>query len=73
MLKISEFARLTRIPVKTLRYYDDIHLLKPAQVDQFTGYRYYAVEQLPQNAASSCITTWIMGFMWKRQWGLKLA
>lgn len=48
MLKISEFARLTRIPVKTLRYYDDIALLKAAQVDQFTGYRYYSVEQLPR-------------------------
>lgn len=38
MLKISEFSRLTRIPAKTLLYYDEIGLLKPAQVDRFTGY-----------------------------------
>ncbi len=48
MLKISEFSRLTRLPIKTLRYYDEIDLLKPAQVDQFTGYRYYSAEQLPR-------------------------
>jgi len=29
-----------------LRHYDDIGLLKPAQIDQFTGYRYYREEQL---------------------------
>jgi DNA-binding transcriptional MerR regulator len=46
MLRISEFSRLTRIPAKTLRYYDDIGLFCPAQVDKFTGYRYYSVNQL---------------------------
>ena len=29
-----------------LRHYDDIGLLKPAQIDEFTGYRYYHEEQL---------------------------
>jgi DNA-binding transcriptional MerR regulator len=48
MLRISEFSRLTRIPAKTLRYYDDIGLFCPAQVDKFTGYRYYSVSQLPR-------------------------
>lgn len=48
MLKISEFSRLTQVPVKTLRYYDDIGLLKPHSVDAFTGYRYYSAEQLPR-------------------------
>lgn len=47
MLKISEFSRMTQVPVKTLRYYDDIGLLKPMQVDEWTGYRYYSAEQLP--------------------------
>lgn len=46
MLKIGEFSRLGRIPVKTLRYYDRIGLLKPARVDPFTGYRYYDEGQL---------------------------
>jgi len=48
MLKIGEFSRLSRVPVKTLRYYDDVGLLKAAEVDPFTGYRYYAVTQLPR-------------------------
>jgi effector-binding domain-containing protein len=47
MLKIGEFSRLSQIPVSTLRYYDDIGLIKPMAVDGFTGYRYYSAEQLP--------------------------
>lgn len=46
MFKIGEFARISRVPAKTLRYYDEIGLLTPAQVDRFTGYRYYAADQL---------------------------
>jgi DNA-binding transcriptional MerR regulator len=38
MLKISDFSRLTRVPAKTLRYYDDLGLLKPAHVDPWTGW-----------------------------------
>jgi effector-binding domain-containing protein len=34
------------VPVKTLRYYDEMGLLKPVKVDHFTGYRYYSFEQL---------------------------
>ncbi len=30
-----------------LRYYDEVGLLKPAQIDRFTGYRFYSVEQIP--------------------------
>ena len=46
LLKIGDFARLSRVSVKTVRYYDDIGLLSPSQVDQFTSYRYYTVDQL---------------------------
>jgi DNA-binding transcriptional MerR regulator len=46
MFKIGDFSRLSRVPVKTLRYYDEIGLLKPTDVDRFTRYRYYSVEQL---------------------------
>jgi DNA-binding transcriptional MerR regulator len=45
MMRIGDFSRLSRVPVKTLRYYDELGLIKPAQVDEFTGYRYYAYEQ----------------------------
>ena len=48
MFKIGDFSRLTFVTVKTLRYYDEIGLLKPVKVDQFTGYRYYSAEQLPR-------------------------
>lgn len=29
------------LPVRTLRYYDEIGLLNPSYIDDFTGYRYY--------------------------------
>ena len=47
MLKIGEFSKLSRISVRMLRHYDEIGLLKPAQVDPFTDYRYYREDQLP--------------------------
>ncbi|SCW33141.1 DNA-binding transcriptional regulator, MerR family [Paenibacillus tianmuensis] len=46
MFKISEFSRLSRIPLQTLRYYDQLGILKPAKTDESTGYRYYSAEQL---------------------------
>jgi len=48
MFKIGDFSRLSQVPVKTLRYYDEIGLLKPAEVDRFTSYRYYSADQLPR-------------------------
>ena len=48
MFKIGDFSRLCRITVRTLRYYDEIGLLKPVKIDTFTGYRYYSVDQLPR-------------------------
>jgi len=46
-LKIGEFARLGQVTVQTLRYYADLGLLLPGEVDAFTGYRYYRLDQLP--------------------------
>jgi DNA-binding transcriptional MerR regulator len=48
MIRIGDFSKISRLPVKTLRYYDEVGLLKPIHVDAFTGYRYYAYEQLPR-------------------------
>lgn len=48
MLKIGEFSRLSQVTVATLHHYDDIGLLKPAQVDKFTNHRFYTLEQLPR-------------------------
>jgi DNA-binding transcriptional MerR regulator len=47
MFKIGDISKLSRVPVKTLRYYDEIGLLKPVAVDRFTRYRYYSIDQLP--------------------------
>ena len=46
MFKIGDFSKLSQVSVKTLRYYDEIGLLKPGEIDRFTGYRYYSASQL---------------------------
>jgi DNA-binding transcriptional MerR regulator len=48
VLKIGEFSQLGRVSVRMLRHYDATGLLKPAQVDRLSAYRFYAVEQLPR-------------------------
>ncbi len=48
MYKIGDFSKKVSIPVKTLRYYDEINLFKPSYIDDFTGYRYYTDEQIEQ-------------------------
>jgi DNA-binding transcriptional MerR regulator len=40
-MQIKEFAEFTGVSVRTLHYYDEIGLLKPAFVDSTTGYRFY--------------------------------
>ncbi|MEV6330271.1 MerR family transcriptional regulator [Streptomyces sp. NPDC051909] len=45
MLTIGDFARATGLTPKALRRYDELGLLRPARVDPFSGYRYYAGEQ----------------------------
>ncbi|PYE50505.1 MerR family transcriptional regulator [Deinococcus yavapaiensis] len=45
-LTISRFAVLTGLSAKTLRYYDDVDLLRPDHVDPLTGYRLYGVAQI---------------------------
>lgn len=46
LYKIGEFSKLTNVPIKTLRYYDEINLFKPQEIDLFSGYRYYSKEQI---------------------------
>lgn len=47
MYTIGEFAALGRVSVRMLRHYDAIGLLEPARVEPRTGYRFYAIDQLP--------------------------
>ncbi len=48
MIRIGDFSRLSRVSIKTLRYYDEMGLFEPVEVDRFTGYRYYSANQLPR-------------------------
>ncbi|MCL2873667.1 MAG: MerR family transcriptional regulator [Defluviitaleaceae bacterium] len=47
MFKIGEFSRLVRVSARMLRHYDKCGLLRPVEVDRFTGYRLYSAEQIP--------------------------
>lgn len=46
MYRIGEFSKMSKTTVKALHYYDEIGLLKPEVVDDFTGYRFYTSKQL---------------------------
>jgi DNA-binding transcriptional MerR regulator len=46
MIRIGDFSKLSRVSIKTLRFYDEMGLLKPNNVDPYTGYRYYEFDQL---------------------------
>jgi DNA-binding transcriptional MerR regulator len=48
LYKIGDFSKLSQIPVKTLRYYDEMGLLRPAHVNRTTGYRYYTAAHFEQ-------------------------
>ena len=44
--KIGEFSKIVNVPIKTLRYYDEIDLFNPATIDLYSGYRYYTSDQI---------------------------
>jgi DNA-binding transcriptional MerR regulator len=46
LLPIGAFSRRTRLSQKALRLYDTLSLLRPACVDEWTGYRYYTEDQI---------------------------
>lgn len=48
MFRIGEFSKLTQVSIRMLRYYDEVGLLTPAEIDQWTGHRLYSVEQIPR-------------------------
>ena len=45
-MHIKEFSKLCGVSVRTLHYYDEIGLLKPAFVDEENGYRFYDEKSL---------------------------
>ncbi len=48
MFRIGEFSRLGQVSTRMLRHYDKLGLLVPSHTDQWTGYRYYTLDQLSQ-------------------------
>ena len=48
LYKIGEFSNITGSSIRTLRYYDQIGLFKPKEIDLFTNYRYYSEEQIEE-------------------------
>lgn len=55
LLQIGEFARLTGLPVRTVRYYGNLGLLPPAVVDPSTGYRKYRIDQVDRASRLSAL------------------
>jgi len=47
-LSIGQMAKLNQLSVQALRLYDEMDILKPIEVNQETGYRYYDVKQCAQ-------------------------
>lgn len=48
MYKIGEFSKIVNMSVRTLRYYDEINILKPGYVDNFSNYRYYTEDNISE-------------------------
>lgn len=48
LYSIGQFSRLTGFSIKTLRHYDEEDVLRPAVVDEATGYRSYTETQRRQ-------------------------
>ncbi|QKW06316.1 MerR family transcriptional regulator [Streptomyces sp. NA04227] len=63
LLTIGAFAKASRLSAKALRLYDELDLLRPAEVDPLTGYRRYTPDQLPKARL----------VVWLRRLGMPLA
>ncbi|MGE6515726.1 MerR family transcriptional regulator [Lysinibacillus sphaericus] len=46
MLSIGEFSKICGVSTKTLRYYAEIGLITPDDINTENGYRYYSIKQL---------------------------
>ncbi|MFS8201664.1 MerR family transcriptional regulator [Streptomyces sp. CWNU-52B] len=53
-LTIGEFALMTHLSKKALRYYHEVGLLEPTHTDPYTGYRHYGTDQVPQAQIIRC-------------------
>ena len=47
-LRIGDFSNIVGVSVKTIRFYEEKGLIKPAYIDKYTGYRYYDEKNIEQ-------------------------
>lgn len=48
LLTIGEFSKICGVSTKTLRYYAEIGIIHPEEINPDNGYRYYSIRQLKQ-------------------------
>ena len=48
LYSIGEFSMVSKMSIKTLRFYDEQGLFKPGYIDPNSGYRYYSSAQLAE-------------------------
>jgi DNA-binding transcriptional MerR regulator len=46
LMKIGEIAAFFNVSTKAMRIYEKMGILKPVKIDEKTGYRYYAADQI---------------------------
>lgn len=46
MYNISEFSKKTNTSIQTLRYYDNLKILRPSKIGEYNNYRYYSDDEL---------------------------
>lgn len=63
LLSIGEFSAACRLSPKALRLYDRLGLLRPAQVDAVSGYRWYG-----PGADRSGPARWACCAGWRCRW-----
>ncbi len=62
-MRIGEFAEFFDVSQKALRIYEKMEILRPAYIDDKTGYRYYSADQVKQ--LNAVIELKAMGFTLK--------
>ncbi|MBI9105228.1 MAG: MerR family transcriptional regulator [Spirochaetales bacterium] len=56
--RIGDFAVITRLSIKTLRYYHEEKLLEPSRIDPDSGYRYYSDALIPRTRRIGALREW---------------
>lgn len=58
LLTIGNLSKQTGVHIKSLRYYEQLGILRPAHTDPDTGYRYYTPPRFPWWTPSAPAPSW---------------